>query len=94
MSESSTRPVIAVGIGEVCTLAGAHEALRALLPKRTAPASEWEHFYRQSSRVYAAVAEVDKAHHHEALGYWSNRTREIADEISRTGQVPTFRFEF
>ncbi|MGW5053146.1 AMED_5909 family protein [Actinokineospora sp. NPDC004072] len=86
--------VVGNGAGEVRTLADAHRALEGLQPRSDAPAKAWEAWYREASRVYAAVAELDKNHHHEALSYWSNRTRQIADEIARTGERPGFRFSF
>lgn len=86
--------VVGVGTGEVKTLAGAHVALQALQPSPDASAAEWELWFRRCSKVYAAVAEVDKGHHWEALGYWSARTREIADEIAKTGTRPEYRFVF
>ncbi|WP_374058963.1 AMED_5909 family protein [Saccharomonospora sp. NB11] len=38
----------------------------------------------RSARVYAEVAEIDRAHHHEAR-YWADRERRKAEEIKRTG---------
>ncbi|EWC62067.1 hypothetical protein UO65_2581 [Actinokineospora spheciospongiae] len=43
----------------------------------SAPAVERVAFFRESARIYAAVAETDRFHHHEAL-YWATREREHA----------------
>ncbi|WP_037294718.1 AMED_5909 family protein [Saccharomonospora azurea] len=71
-------------IPEARTLCQAHLALEGIRPALDAPASEWRRYYLRSARVYAEVAEIDRAHHHEAR-YWADRERRKAEEIERTG---------
>ncbi|TKG63803.1 hypothetical protein FCN18_29695 [Prauserella endophytica] len=64
------------------TLMQAHEALSALMPGEDAsPAARLE-FYRRSAAVYAAVAEIDRGHHHEAL-YWAEREQRRAEALAQ-----------
>lgn len=59
------------------TLQQAHAYLGPRRPVESAPAVERVAFFRESARIYAAVAETDRFHHHEAL-YWATREREYA----------------
>ncbi|MCG8916964.1 hypothetical protein L6E12_14315 [Actinokineospora sp. PR83] len=52
----------------------AHAYLGPRRPVESAPAAERVAFFRESARIYAAVAEIDRFHHHEAL-YWATRER-------------------
>ncbi|MEU3273337.1 AMED_5909 family protein [Saccharomonospora sp. NPDC006951] len=63
------------------TLLEAHKALSALRPATDAPLSVWRTYYRQSAAIYAEVAEIDRAHHHEAL-YWSRRELQRAETLT------------
>lgn len=56
------------------TLAQAHGVVGRLVPAPDAAPSEWKAFHRRSVRVYERIADVDRAHHHEAL-YWIARER-------------------
>ena len=64
------------------TLREAHEYLGARRPVDSTPVQERVEFFRQSARIYAAVAETDRFHHHEAL-YWAAREREHGDAAQR-----------
>ncbi|WP_091809497.1 AMED_5909 family protein [Prauserella marina] len=64
------------------TLRQAHEALGALVPSEGASSAARQEFYRRSAAVYAAVAETDRGHHHEAL-YWAERERRKAEELTQ-----------
>ncbi|WP_246843104.1 AMED_5909 family protein [Allokutzneria sp. NRRL B-24872] len=66
----------------VRTLRDAHEAVRRLRPAPEAPLREWRDFYARSAAVYTQVADVDRAHHHEAL-YWVNRDTDRAAEFAQ-----------
>ena len=59
------------------TLQEAHTYLGPRRPEGSAPVLERLAFYRESTRIYATVAETDRFHHHEAL-YWATREREHA----------------
>jgi len=52
---------------DVRTLQGAHEALTHMWPGRDASMAAWLAYHQQAAALYRAVAEVDQAHHHEAL---------------------------
>lgn len=64
------------------TLMKAHEALSALMPPPDAPAAVRRAYHQRSSEVYAAIAEIDRGHHHEAL-YWADRERRKALELDQ-----------
>ncbi|PWW62135.1 AMED_5909 family protein [Actinokineospora spheciospongiae] len=77
------------------TLQQAHAYLGPRRPVESAPALERVAFFRESARIYAAVAEIDRFHHHEAL-YWATREREHAQaaqaQLDRgRGVVPSAR---
>jgi hypothetical protein len=63
------------------TLAQAHELIPRLMPKPTAPPSEWLAFRRRSAEIYRRVADVDRGHHHEAL-YWAELETAVANELA------------
>ncbi|MBM7857743.1 AMED_5909 family protein [Lentzea nigeriaca] len=67
---------------EARTLMEAHDVVSKLMPASNASPKVMRDFYRRSAAVYARIAEVDRAHHHEAL-YWANREREKAEEIDK-----------
>jgi hypothetical protein len=49
-------------------------------PARQAPLEQWLAYYQRSADLYAEIAEIDRAHHHEAL-YMAEHERECAKEI-------------
>ncbi|MGW4208336.1 AMED_5909 family protein [Lentzea sp. NPDC004789] len=67
---------------EARTLMEAHDVVGKLMPAPNASPKVMRDFYRRSAAVYARIAEVDRAHHHEAI-YWANREREKAEAIDR-----------
>jgi hypothetical protein len=62
------------------TLMQAHDLLNRMRPSRDARGDTWLRFYRRSAAVYAAVAEIDRVHHHEAM-YWAQFERKKATEL-------------
>ena len=59
----------------------AHEVMmESRLPKDTKP-SVWLAFRLGNARLYKAVADIDRGHHHEAL-YWAGYEERQAGEIS------------
>lgn len=82
-SKAATRAALWRAAREVRLLREAHEAVGKVMPAPDAAPEAWREFYRGSTEVYARVAEIDRAHHHEAL-YWANREREKGEEIARS----------
>ncbi len=64
------------------TLQEAHENSYARMPGRDAPVSAWVAFRRANARMYRAVADLDRGHHHEAL-YWSDRERREVETLTK-----------
>lgn len=64
------------------TLQEAHEDSYARMPGRDAPVSAWVAFRRANARMYRAVADLDRGHHHEAL-YWSDRERREVETLTK-----------
>jgi hypothetical protein len=62
------------------TLAEAQHAVASCRPSPTAPLSEWLAYHQRSAAWYAEVAEIDRAHHHEALAM-AEQHRELAKKI-------------
>jgi hypothetical protein len=62
------------------TLTEVHEELVRIRPARQAPLEQWLAHHQRSADLYAEVAEIDRAHHHEAL-YMAEHERERAKEI-------------
>lgn len=60
------------------TLEDAHEALSKLCPSTDAGRAAWLAYHQRAATVYADVAEVDRAHHHEALFYMGLERRRAA----------------
>ena len=58
----------------------AHHALASIRPRLHAPPQEWLAYYRRSAALYAEIAEIDRAHHHEALSF-AERERDSAQKI-------------
>ena len=72
------------------TLADAHHAVARIRPRQKAPLTEWLVYHQRSAAWYAEVAEIDRAHHHEAL-FMAERERHCAKEIKTeiSSQQPT-----
>jgi hypothetical protein len=68
------------------TLRDAHEVVMERRPARSASPSVWLAFRLGNARLYTAIAEVDRGHHHEAL-YWAGYEERQAAEL-RTGGKP------
>jgi hypothetical protein len=62
------------------TLTEAHEARMRIRPARQAPLAEWLVYHQRSAAWYAAIAEIDRGHHHEALSM-AEHERGLAEEI-------------
>jgi len=58
----------------------AHHALASIRPRLHAPPQEWLAYYQRSAAMYAEIAEIDRAHHHEALSF-EERERDSAQKI-------------
>ena len=63
------------------TLRAAHDMASGRRPARDASPSAWLAFHRSNERMYRAVADVDRGHHHEAL-YWAGYESRKAGEAS------------
>lgn len=63
------------------TLREAHEVVMERRPPKDANPSAWLAFRLGNARLYKAVADIDRSHHHEAL-YWAGHEERKADEIS------------
>lgn len=63
------------------TLRDAHEVVMDRRPSKDANPSVWLAFRLGNARLYKAVADVDRGHHHEAL-YWAGYEERKAGEIS------------
>jgi hypothetical protein len=63
------------------TLRDAHEIAMDRRPAPDANPSVWLAFRQANARMYKAVADVDRGHHHEAL-YWADYERRQAGEVS------------
>jgi hypothetical protein len=66
---------------ELKTLRDAHEVVMERRPPRDANLSIWLAFRLANARMYKAIADVDRGHHHEAL-YWAGYEERKAGEIS------------
>ncbi|WP_396135349.1 AMED_5909 family protein [Amycolatopsis sp. A133] len=67
--------------GEPKTLRDAHEVVMDRRPPNDANPSVWLAFRLGNARLYKAVADIDRGHHHEAL-YWASYEERKAGEIS------------
>lgn len=65
------------------TLDDVHEALSKLCPSTDAGRAAWLAYHQRAATVYADVAEVDRAHHHEALFYMGLERRRAAALLTR-----------
>jgi hypothetical protein len=66
----------------------AHEFLRRGWPGRDTSASAWLAHHQRAAELYAHVAEVNPAHHHEAL-HWAGQEQEsvraLAEQVKTAG---------
>lgn len=63
------------------TLRDAHAVVADLRPAPDAQLSVWLKFHQGNARMYKAVSDVDRGHHHEAV-YWANYEERKASDIS------------
>lgn len=68
------------------TLREAHEVVMERRPANGANSSVWLAFRLGNARLYKAIADVDRGHHHEAL-YWAGYEERKAGEISANLQT-------
>lgn len=66
----------------VSTLRAAHETVHRDWPGRHASAQAWLAYHQRAAALYRAVADVDQAHHHEAL-YMAQFATEAAQSFAR-----------
>jgi hypothetical protein len=78
--DPKVRARVLAGMPMVSTLRTAHEVMRGRWPGRDAPLAKWLAFHEVGAALYAEMAELDRFHHHEALG-WATRERAQADLI-------------
>jgi hypothetical protein len=72
---------VTVPKAELKTLRDAHEVVLERRPAPDANPSVWLAFRLANARLYKAIADVDRGHHHEAL-YWVGYEERKAGEIS------------
>ena len=63
------------------TLSAAHGVATERRPAPDADLSLWLRCHLANARMYEAVSDVDRWHHHEAL-YWADYERRKADAVS------------
>ncbi|MFJ1760564.1 AMED_5909 family protein [Amycolatopsis sp. NPDC088138] len=68
------------------TLRDAHEVVMDRRPPRSASPSVWLAFRLGNARLYKAIADVDRGHHHEAL-YWAGYEERQASELQEEGKA-------
>lgn len=66
---------------EPVTLQQAHDVLRRQRPPVSASAKRWRSFHENAARLYTSVAELDHAHHFEALAF-AGMARDDAEKVS------------
>ena len=75
--------------GRPRSLDEAHHALASIRPRLHASPQEWLAYYRRSAALYAEIAEIDRAHHHEALSFVERErdsAQKIKDEVNDHGE--------
>jgi hypothetical protein len=77
---------VTVAKTEPKTLRDAHEVVMERRPPNGASPSVWLASRLGNARLYTAIADVDRGHHHEAL-YWAGYEERQAAEL-RTGGKP------
>ncbi|WP_233573995.1 AMED_5909 family protein [Amycolatopsis panacis] len=63
------------------TLREAHDSAMKRRPAADAGTATWLTFHRENARMYRAVADTDRWHHHEAT-YWANREDAEAERLA------------
>ncbi|MFJ7218466.1 AMED_5909 family protein [Amycolatopsis sp. NPDC098790] len=63
-----------IGLGQ---LREAHVDACERMPAQAAPAQVWVEFRRANARMYRAIADLDRGHHHEALYWFGRELREV-----------------
>ncbi|ANN20515.1 hypothetical protein SD37_36295 [Amycolatopsis orientalis] len=74
------------GRNEPQTLADAHAVASARRPKPGSNLATWLKFHKENARMYQAVSDVDRAHHHELkywVGYEERKANEVAAQIQK-----------
>ncbi|MEC3978617.1 AMED_5909 family protein [Amycolatopsis sp. H20-H5] len=61
------------------TLTEAHGDVVKRRPGDSATAVQWQKFHQQNKRVYQAVADIDRGHHHELLYWVEYEQRKVED---------------
>ncbi|MER6799300.1 AMED_5909 family protein [Amycolatopsis mediterranei] len=69
--------------GEPKTLRDAHEVVMDRRPPNDANPSVWLAFRLGNARLYKAIADVDRGHHHEALSHVDARKVNSISEKAR-----------
>jgi hypothetical protein len=74
------------GLNEPRTLNDAHAVVSARRPKHDSNLSTWLKFHQANARMYRAVSDVDRGHHHELrywVGYEERKAEEVAAQIQK-----------
>ncbi|WP_083920525.1 AMED_5909 family protein [Amycolatopsis decaplanina] len=74
------------GGNEPQTLRDAHAVASARRPKPGANLTAWLKFHQANARMYQAVSDVDRWHHHELkywVGYELGKAEEVAAQIQK-----------
>ncbi|WP_233620361.1 AMED_5909 family protein [Amycolatopsis sp. WAC 01416] len=71
----------APGENEPQTLKDAHAVASARRPKPGSNLETWLKFHQANARMYRAVSDVDRGHHHE-LRYWVGYEERKAEEVA------------
>ena len=66
-------------------LDGAQDALVPLQPEADAAPEAWLAYHRYAASVFAEIAEVDRAHHHESLACFGMERQKAAELAKRLG---------
>ncbi|MEV4600463.1 AMED_5909 family protein [Amycolatopsis sp. NPDC049253] len=77
---------------EPMTLQAAHNAAIERRPPSNANLTAWVAFHQSNARMYRAVADIDRWHHHEAM-YWVGYEERKAGEVSARIQAEKPRAE-
>lgn len=70
------------------TLARAQEIVAQHWPGRNATVAAWRAHHEYAANLYAQVAEVDAAHHHEAL-FWAGQEQAEALALDQIATPPS-----
>jgi hypothetical protein len=75
------RDAIRAALSEARTLRGAQEMLSRFWPGTDPPVSVSLAYHRNAADLYRRIAEIDPAHHYEAL-YWAQVERETVQSLT------------